>query len=70
MNDDNPDSSPDPNHSWDYVEPECRWAPQCHPLLIPGGCEECESLNPNPDLPRDEDGEPYSVPDALKYPTQ
>ena len=29
----------------------------------------CESLNPNPDLPRDEACEPYSTPDSSHAPT-
>ena len=56
-NDDDPKLGPDPNPYWDFVEPECRWAPQCRRLLLPGGCDECESLNPNPDLAWYEDGE-------------
>jgi len=58
MNDGNHNSNP----WWDYVEPECRWAPQCHRLLIPGGCDQCDFMNP--DLPRNEDGEPYSIPEC------
>jgi hypothetical protein len=56
MNDNEP--SPDPNPYWDSVEPECRWVPQCRRMLIPGACDRCESLNPNPDLAWYEDREP------------
>jgi hypothetical protein len=61
MNDD-PNSSEDLNPCWDYVEPECRWVPQCHRMHIPGACEQCESLNPNPDVPLDEAPEFCSIP--------
>lgn len=57
-------SSEDLNPYWDCVEPECRWAPQCDRMHIPGACDRCESLNPNPDLPRDEVPEPDSIPDT------
>jgi len=68
MNDD-ADSNLDANPWWDTVEPECRWVPQCHRMHIPGACEQCESLNPNPDLPRDEACEPYFTPDSSHAPT-
>lgn len=63
MNDDEPNSSADPNPYWDYVEPECCWIPQCHRMHIPGACERCEFLNPHPNVPRDEVDEPCSTPD-------
>lgn len=68
MNDDDRNPNTDPNPYWDYVEPECRWVPQCRRMHIPGACERCESLNPNPDLPRDEVGESCSSLGDPEYP--
>jgi hypothetical protein len=59
MNDNGHDSDRDPNPWWDYVEPECRWVPQCRRLLIPGGCDDCEYLRN--DVLRDEDGDPWVI---------
>lgn len=54
MTDDHLHTNHNDNHAWDSV-PECPWIPQCDLLLLPGGCDSCDFMNP--DLPRDEDGE-------------
>lgn len=54
----NQNSNGDANPFRDSV-PECRWVSQCHLLLEPHGCDHCD--HNNPDLLRDEDGEPLRV---------
>lgn len=53
-----PNSNPD--EVWDFV-PTCRFMENCARLLLPGGCDTCDYTNP--DLLRDEDGEPLRISD-------
>ena len=55
-----------PEDATDFV-PTCRFLDNCDRLLIPGGCDTCDFLNP--DLPKDEDGEPYGIAVKVEYPT-
>lgn len=57
MNSDN--REPNPDDASDLL-PTCRWMENCELILEPDGCSTCDFMNP--DLPRDEDGEPYDLP--------
>lgn len=61
MTNDHLHTNHDDNRGWACV-PECPWIPQCDLLLLPGGCDTCDFMNP--DLPRDEDGELIDILDA------
>lgn len=66
MTDDHLHTNHEDSRSW-YSIPECPWIPQCDLLLLPGGCDACDFMNP--DLPRDEDGELLDIPDDPECPT-
>lgn len=56
--------NPYPDEVWDLV-PTCRFMDNCDQLLI--GCNTCDYMNP--DLLRDEDGEPLRVSEHPEFPT-